>query len=140
MLSILELAAVLLTVTATFAWVNHRLIGLPINIGLLMMGLCASLAIIAIKTTFPEMKVTDLVSDSIRQIDFYETVMHGMLAFLLFAGALQSISPLPSRAAVVWHLAPFGASDRMLLVASGLLGDQALSLPIRFRGAWYSAR
>ncbi len=134
MLSILELAAVLLTVTATFAWVNHRLIGLPINIGLLIMGLCVSLAIIVIKTTFPEMKVADLVSDSIRQIDFHDTVMHGMLAFLLFAGALHvNIEALHSRAVVVGILATVGVLIAMMLVASGIyFGGRVLSLPISF--------
>ncbi len=41
MLSNFDLIAVLLVLTATFAWLNHRFIRLPHSIGLLVMGLIA---------------------------------------------------------------------------------------------------
>lgn len=43
MLSTFDLIALLLVVTALFAWINHVLIQLPHTIGLLVMGLAASL-------------------------------------------------------------------------------------------------
>ena len=43
MMTIYDLIAVFLVLTATFAWINHRLIRLPHTIGLLVMGLVASL-------------------------------------------------------------------------------------------------
>ena len=46
MLSIFEIVAGLLTLTAVFAWLNHRVLRFPGNVGLLLMGLAASLVLI----------------------------------------------------------------------------------------------
>ena len=45
MISIFDLAALLLTLSALFGWLNHRFLRLPHTIGLLVMGLLASLAL-----------------------------------------------------------------------------------------------
>ena len=47
MLSIFDLAALLLTLSALFGWLNVRFLGLPHSIGMLTMGLAASLALLA---------------------------------------------------------------------------------------------
>jgi CPA1 family monovalent cation:H+ antiporter len=39
MLSIFEMIAILLTLTALFAWINHIVLRLPNTIGLLLMAL-----------------------------------------------------------------------------------------------------
>jgi Na+:H+ antiporter len=89
MLSIFEIAALLLAISAFFGWINHVLLRLPHTIGLLVMALAASLVLLAIERLFPTILLTDAVQAVIGQIDFYSTVMEGMLAFLLFAGALH---------------------------------------------------
>ncbi|MEN2976499.1 sodium:proton antiporter [Tistrella sp. BH-R2-4] len=134
MLSLFELMASLLTITAGFAWINHRLIGLPENIGLLLMGLGASLILIAIELLFPTTTIYRSVSAMIGQIDFYEAVMHGMLAFLLFAGALHvDLDRLRRRAPAIGVLATVGVLISMAIVATGLWGaGQVLSLPLAF--------
>lgn len=48
-----ELAAILLVLTAASSWINHRLARLPHTIGLLVMGLGASLVIIGAEAAFP---------------------------------------------------------------------------------------
>ena len=102
-----DLIAALLVVTAAFAWANHLWLRLPANIGLLVMGLCSSLLLIGIEFLFPGSHLYDALARALRQIDFYEAVMQGMLAFLLFAGALHvDIGRLRSRAAVVLLLQP----------------------------------
>lgn len=89
MLSILEIAALLLAFSALFGWINHVALRLPHTIGLLVMAVAASLGLLAIEWLFPDLGLTDAVQAAIGQIDFYSTVMEGMLAFLLFAGALH---------------------------------------------------
>ncbi|WP_345932258.1 sodium:proton antiporter (plasmid) [Tistrella bauzanensis] len=133
-MSLFELMASLLTITAGFAWINHRLIGLPENIGLLLMGLGASLILIAIELLFPTTTIYRSVSAMIGQIDFYEAVMHGMLAFLLFAGALHvDLDRLRRRAPAIGVLATVGVLISMAIVATGLWGaGQVLSLPLAF--------
>jgi hypothetical protein len=49
MLSAFEIIAILLTLTAVFAWVNHVVLKLPNTIGLLLMALAASLVLVAIE-------------------------------------------------------------------------------------------
>ena len=89
MLSIFEIASLLLALSAFFGWINHYLLKLPHTIGLLLMALVASLSLLVLEQFFPALGITDSVQAVIGQIDFYSTVMEGMLAFLLFAGALH---------------------------------------------------
>jgi Na+:H+ antiporter len=89
MLSLLEIAALLLVFSALFAWINVRFVGLPQTIGLLIMALLVSLALILIDNLLPGSKVRETVTAAVAQIDFSDTLMNGMLAFLLFAGALH---------------------------------------------------
>ncbi|SHO67308.1 monovalent cation:H+ antiporter, CPA1 family [Pseudoxanthobacter soli DSM 19599] len=136
MLSLFQLLAGLLTVTATFAWLNHRVLRLPDSIGLLVMGLGASLTLIAIEIVFPDTHLYATLATGLQQIDFYEAVMHGMLAFLLFAGALHvDFGRLRRRAPVVGAFATLGVALSSLIIAAGLwLGTEALGMPIGF--AW----
>ncbi len=137
MLSLFELIAGLLTLTAVFAWLNHRLLRLPANIGLLVMGLSASLLLIGIEFLLPKTSLYGALVSTLRQIDFYQAVMHGMLAFLLFAGALHvDLGRLRNRASVVAILATVGVLISMLVMATGLWGAAAiLGVPISFTWA-----
>ncbi len=137
MLSVFELIAGLLTITAVFAWINNRLLRLPANIGLLIMGLGASLVLISVEFLFPNTSVYGDLVKTVRQIDFYQAVMNGMLAFLLFAGALHvDLGRLKSRAPVVGILATIGVLITMLIVAAGLWAIAGfLGTPIPFTWA-----
>ena len=88
MLTLFEIAALLLAISAFFGWVNHVFIKLPHTIGLLVMALVTSLVLLLAEHLFPALSITNTMQSAIRQIDFYSTVMEGMLAFLLFACAL----------------------------------------------------
>ncbi|WP_349261726.1 sodium:proton antiporter [Geminicoccus sp.] len=135
-MSLFELVAMLLVITTAFAYLNHRFIRLPVNIGLLVMGLGASLLLIGLEFLFPSTPLYGAVAATIRQIDFYDAVMNGMLAFLLFAGALHvDLGRLRSRAAPVGMLATFGVLISMLIAGAGLwLAARALGTPLDF--AW----
>jgi len=52
-LSLFELGALLLVLTALFGWLNHVVLHLPHTIGLLLMGLCASLALVGLELVVP---------------------------------------------------------------------------------------
>lgn len=136
-LSLFELAAALVVVTALFAWVNHRFFHLPLNIGLLLMGLFLSLLLLVVRLVFPELGLMRVLSQTIGQVDFSRTVFEGMLAFLLFAGALTAdISQLRQRAPLIAALASVGVMISMVLMATGLWGlAQLFGLDIDFRWA-----
>jgi CPA1 family monovalent cation:H+ antiporter len=55
----------------------------------LVLGLSFSLAVIAVDKLLPGSTALEGFSATVRQIDFFNTLMNGMLGFLLFAGALQ---------------------------------------------------
>ena len=118
MLSLLHVIAALLTVTAAFAWLNHRFIRLPGTIGLLVMGLLASLVLVGLEFAFPRVALFHQLTDMVRRIDFSRALLDGMLAFLLFAGALHvDFSRLRKRSVVVGCMATFG-----VVISTAIIG------------------
>ena len=118
MLSPLELLSVLLLLTAIFSWLNERFFGLPETVGVLIMGLVASILLLLVELMFQDVRLYEDVTQIVRQIDFQEAVLDGMLAFLLFAGALHvDFSALRSRAWVVGTMATVGVGISTLIVA-----------------------
>ena len=136
--ALFDLIAMLLVLTAVFGWVNHRFIRLPHTIGLLVMGLGASLVLISINVVFPGVPVYDGLADLMRQINFQTTVLDGMLAFLLFAGALHvDLAVLRNRAWVVGSMASVGVIISTIIVGTGFwwissLVGPPVSLPWAF--------
>ena len=84
-----DIAAILTALAAAFGYVNHRLLRLPTTSGTLTVALVSSLLLVAADGIFPQLKLADTVGSFRAEIDFNETLMHGMLSFLLFAGALH---------------------------------------------------
>lgn len=118
MLSAFDLVAVLLVLTAVFGWLNHVVIGLPHAIGLLVMGLVSSLILIGVEIALPDVSLYEDLRRLLRQIDFQEAVLNGMLAFLLFAGALHvNLAVLKSRAWAVGLMATVG-----VLISTSVIG------------------
>lgn len=79
----------LLTLSALFGWLNHKFLPLPHTIGLLVMSVATSIALVALDLAFPRQHLFASLTGTLQQIDFSHIVMDGMLAFLLFAGALH---------------------------------------------------
>ena len=134
-ISIFDLVALLLTLAALFSWLNHRLLGLPHSIGLLGLGLLASLALVGLERVVPDASLAAGLTNGLRQINFTDVVMNGMLAFLLFAGVLSlNLEALRDRAWPIGILAVVGT-----VISTGLVGPafwfaansigQPLSLP-----------
>ena len=79
--------ALLLVLAAAFAYVNLRFLKMPTAIGLMVLGLVASLALVGLAQfdVKPVLKFANLVN----KLDFSTIVMQVMLGFLLFAGAIH---------------------------------------------------
>lgn len=84
-----DLAAILLTVAATFGYLNHRILRLPPTSGILVVALVSSLMLVAADAALPSLQIQALIAGFVTRIDFNQTLMRGMLSFLLFAGALH---------------------------------------------------
>lgn len=122
-----EMSAVLLTLSAALGWINHKFLPLPHTIGLLIMSVAASLILVCVDASMPDRHLFEPLTSALSQIDFNAVVMNGMLAFLLFAGALQvDFRKLVSRAVPVIVLATFATIASTFIV--GLLFWLAASL------------
>jgi monovalent cation:H+ antiporter, CPA1 family len=130
--SAFDLIAMLLVLTSVLAWANHVLIGLPHTIGLLVMGLAASLMLIAVELSVPQLHLYEDLTGLLRRIDFKETVLDGMLGFLLFAGALHvDLSTLRSRALGVGVMATLGVVISTTVIGVGFwLASSSVGLAI----------
>ncbi|MEE9272768.1 MAG: sodium:proton antiporter [Robiginitomaculum sp.] len=118
MLSLFEIAAAMLALSALFGWVNYAFLKLPHTIGLLIMALVTSFVLLGFEVLFPSLGLTETVKSAIGQIDFNETVMNGMLAFLLFAGALHvDMAFLKSRSWAIGIMATVG-----VLISTAIVG------------------
>jgi CPA1 family monovalent cation:H+ antiporter len=84
-----DTAAVLIAVAAACGYFNHKVLHLPATSGTLAVALLSSLSIVAANLLVPSLHLHDVVAGFVGDIDFDEALMHGMLAFLLFAGALH---------------------------------------------------
>ncbi|MCX8238735.1 MAG: sodium:proton antiporter [Akkermansiaceae bacterium] len=111
----LDTAAILLTLTAVFGYINHRVFKLPTSIGILLIGLGISLLLLL----FGGDHLRESADSFVSQIDFNRTVMEVMLSFLLFAGALHvNLGDLRDQKWVVAILASVGLVLSTFLVGT----------------------
>ena len=123
MLSIFEIAALLLVLSAGLSWINRAYLKLPHTIGLLVMALFASFILMALEALVPSVGLTDTVQSALGQIDFNETLMKGMLGFLLFAGALHvDLGKLRDAKWAIGSMATFGVVLSTFIVGTGFWG------------------
>jgi len=119
-LSILEISAIFLSITALLSYVNHRFIGLPTTIGVMVISIL--LSIFAIFLGFLGFdQLIDYEISLLEQLDFTEVLLDGMLSMLLFAGALHvNISDLRRYKLPIGILACIGTIVSALLIATAI--------------------
>ena len=81
-----DLIAVFVVLAAGFSYLNFRLLKLPMTIGLMALRR-SSLSLFVLEAFYPA--VTQQIRPVVGLFDFDQALLHGMLAFLLFAGALH---------------------------------------------------
>jgi CPA1 family monovalent cation:H+ antiporter len=126
------LFALTLTVAALFSYVNHRWLRLPRAIGLMLLGVAVSALLGAVGRWLPELQRTAVAT--LGAVDFDRLVLHGVLGFLLFAGALHlNLDDLRRHAVVIAVLSTAGVVLSTVIVgwlmwwALALLG---IALPL----------
>lgn len=113
-----NLAAALLTLSAVFGYVNHRWLKLPHTIGLVIIAFMASLGTIAADAVIPQLNLRTTATGILSAIDLPDTLMHGMLSLLLFAGAMHvDIDDLLSRKWAIGSMASVG-----ILISTAIVG------------------
>ncbi|MGM8885277.1 cation:proton antiporter [Psychrobacter sp. 1U2] len=119
-LSILEISAIFLSITALLSYVNHRFIGLPTTIGVMVISIL--LSIFAIFLGFLGFdQLIDYEISLLDQLDFTEVLLDGMLSMLLFAGALHvNIGDLRRYKLPIGILACIGTIISAVLIATAI--------------------
>jgi len=115
-MDILNTAAILITLAAIFSYLNHRFLKIPTTIGIMLISLMLSLGLLVLHAMgFSQLEIQ--AERMVRGIDFYETLMDGMLSFLLFAGALHvNLDDLRQQKWVILLLATAGVLTSTFLV------------------------
>lgn len=116
--SIIDVAAILISISALFAYINHRFIGLPTTIGVMIIAmLCSLLVYLSSLLGFGDLHLR--AQSLLASIDFNRTLLHGMLSFLLFAGALHvNLAHLREQKWLILSLATIGVTISTFLVGT----------------------
>ncbi len=118
-MNLFEITALLITLTAVFSFINHCTLKLPMTIGVMLIGLLMSLSLLILKPL--GLDLTIQANAILKSIDFSQTLMHGMLSFLLFAGALHvNLADLAKQKWLIASLATLGVLASTAIVG-GLL-------------------
>ena len=132
---IIDIAAALISVSALFAYINHRFIGLPTTIGVMIVAMLVSL-LVYLLSAFGLSDFQHRAAQMLGGIDFNQTLLNGMLSFLLFAGALHvSLTDLNKQRWIILSLATFGVVISTFLVATAayyLLAFLSCHLPYQY--------
>ena len=114
-MSLFNIIAILLTLSALFSYLNHRFFHLPTTVGLMLAALLMSLALLLLAAL--DIHFEDDARLLLERINFSDTLLHGMLAFLLFAGALHiDLEDLSRHKWIIGILATVGILFSSLLI------------------------
>jgi CPA1 family monovalent cation:H+ antiporter len=131
-MNLFQILAVLITLAAVFSFLNYRYLRLPTAIGLMLIALLTSLGLILLAPYADGMQ--DYARRLLRAVDFDETLLHGMLSFLLFAGAIHvNLEDLAEQRWVIAMLATasvLGATFIIGYLGYGLFALLGLDVPL----------
>lgn len=88
-MSLLQIASLLIVLAGVFGAINYLFLRLPSAIGILVVALFASIAVIATDALFPSLTLEEQIRAQVLEVDFSDALLEGMLGLLLFAGALH---------------------------------------------------
>ncbi|MCH9031017.1 MAG: sodium:proton antiporter [candidate division Zixibacteria bacterium] len=111
--------AIFITIAALASFVNHRYFKLPTSLGVMIVGMIMSVSLFALSYMGADFIAP--ISVFLNEVDFSETLMKGMLSFLLFAGALHiNLDDLFKQKYIIGLLATIGVVVTTFLVGTAL--------------------
>lgn len=120
-MSLFSLVSVLVVLAAICSYLNYRLLRLPPTIGVMTTALIASLLVLAVGSAATGIR--GWAAELVGHIDFDEVVLHGMLAFMLFAVALHmDLGEIAREKWTIGLLAVLGTCISTFLLGFGAFG------------------
>jgi CPA1 family monovalent cation:H+ antiporter len=133
-MSSFDLAAVFMGLVAAIGWLNAKVMRLPPGVAMLLVGLAGAALVHVLQIADPGFGPSNDAHRLIGRVDFSQTVVGYMLAFLLFAGGMQvDLGELRRRLAAVFLLSTVGVLASTALVGFGaylLVRAAGLPLPL----------
>ncbi|UWQ95589.1 sodium:proton antiporter [Rhodobacteraceae bacterium M385] len=118
-MNILQITSLLIVLAGAFGAINYLFLKLPSAIGILVVALVSSFAILGVDWAF-DLLIADQVRSVVLGIDFSDALLEGMLGLLLFAGALHvKLSDLRKVWPVVLLMATMGVVLSTVLIGVG---------------------
>jgi CPA1 family monovalent cation:H+ antiporter len=115
-MKLFEITAILMVLTALFSYINYRVLRMPTTIGVMFIALVFSLGVVSLRWLGVDVGQAG-VEEMLHTIDFNQTLLHGMLSFLLFAGALHiNFDDLKDQKWAITILATFGVVASTFIV------------------------
>ncbi|NNE87429.1 MAG: sodium:proton antiporter [Silicimonas sp.] len=119
-MDLLQLTSLLIVLAGLFGAVNYLFLKLPTAIGILVVSLLASMAILLLDLFVAGISIDDQVRSVVGTIAFSDALLEGMLGLLLFAGALHvKLSDLRAQWLVVALMATIGVALSTVIVGVG---------------------
>lgn len=114
-MKLFHILSVLISLSAVFSFINYRFLKLPTSIGLMLIAMLASLALLLLGPLSFGLKGE--VAVLLASVDFDETLLHGMLSLLLFAGALHvNLTDLAKQRWMITILATAGVLSATFMI------------------------
>jgi CPA1 family monovalent cation:H+ antiporter len=124
-----------MTLVALVGWFNVKTLRLPNGVAMMFAGIAGALLLFALELL--HVGVIQNLVDTITHIDFAQTVVGYMLAFLLFAGAMQvDLTAMRQRWVSVTVLSTLGVAANIAVVGTGIFFiAKMLGLPLTLNWA-----
>ena len=131
-MGLLDITAIMVTLAAVLAYINHKFLKLPTTVGLMLLALLNAGAVLALGEVYPP--AVDSAKALVESIDFNQALMHGMLGYLLFAGALHvNLNDLKNQTWVIVLLSTVGVLLTTTLVGGFAYGiTQLMNIEVQF--------
>lgn len=119
-MSLLQIASLLIVLAGAFGAINYLFLRLPSAIGILIVALLASIAVITTDAVFPSLTLEEQIRAQVLEVNFSDALLKGMLGLLLFAGALHvKLSDLRRDWVVIFLMATIGIGLSTAIVGVG---------------------
>jgi CPA1 family monovalent cation:H+ antiporter len=136
-LATFDIAAIFVVAAAVLGWINYHFLKLPTAIGLTVMGALTAIGLLLANALIPNLTIDDWVTALLARMNFTQTLLQGMLSFLLFAGALHvDFEQLRKDWWAVLVLSTLGVVISTLLIGVATWGLGAL-LQLPIAPIWY---
>jgi CPA1 family monovalent cation:H+ antiporter len=130
-MTLLDIVAAVLVLSALFGFINHKVLHLPHTIGLMVIALTASLVIVIVDVLWPGLRIGAVAARTLVAIDFRNVLLNGFLSALLFAGAVHvDLSQILQRKWTIGLLATVGVlistavTGGLIWLAGRVLGSE----------------